>query len=90
MPTPESHRLPATLTLATATDALTAAFAALSRDVTEFDFSPVTELDSAAIAFILVCQREAARLGKSLQCSNVPENLKNLAALYGVDTFIPI
>ncbi|HET9114379.1 MAG TPA: STAS domain-containing protein [Burkholderiales bacterium] len=91
MPKSETtHRVAATLTLATATEALAAAFAALSQSVTIFDFFAVKELDSAALAYILVCQREAIRLGKSLQCTNVPENLKNLAALYGVATYIPI
>ena len=85
-----TYLVAATLTLTTATEALAAGFAALSKNVTTFDFSSVKELDSAALAYILACQREAKRLGKSLHCSNVPENLKNLAALYGVDTFIPI
>ena len=85
-----THLLAATLTLATATEALATGFVALSQNKTVFDFSSVKELDSAALAFILACQREATRRGKSLQCTNVPENLKNLAALYGVDTYLPI
>ncbi len=85
-----TYLVAASLTLATATQALANGFVALSQSKTIFDFSSVKELDSAALAYILACQREAQRLGKSLHCSNVPENLKNLAALYGVDTFIPI
>lgn len=85
-----THLLAATLTLATATEALATGFVALSQSKTVFDFSSVKELDSAALAFILACQRQAARLGKTLHCTNVPANLKNLAALYGVDTYIPI
>ena len=85
-----SHAVAAVLTLATATELLALGFAALAKGVSVFDFSAVKELDSAALAFILACRREAGRLGIQLQCLNLPENLKNLAALYGVENYLSI
>ncbi|MHB1676676.1 MAG: STAS domain-containing protein [Sulfuriferula sp.] len=84
------HAVAAVLTLETATELLSAGFSALAQGITIFDFSAVNELDSAAIAFILACRREATRLGVSFKCLNLPENLKNLATLYGVENYLPI
>ena len=84
-----TYRVGTALTLNTVTAAAAEAVAALSGSMTIFDFAGVREVDSSALAFILVCQREALRLNKTLQCMNVPDNLKNLAALYGVDAYLP-
>lgn len=48
------------------------------------DFSGVTELDSSAVSVLMQWQREAHKQGSRLGCRNIPDNLKNLAALYGV------
>lgn len=88
--TDKTHCIAAQLTLETATALLAAAFAALRQGVSDFDFSAVEELDSAALAFILACRREAMRLDIPLHCLNLPANLKNLAALYGVENYLPL
>lgn len=77
------------LTISTATQQLADCFTALNEGLDVFDFSELHDLDSTALALIMICQREAGRLGKALRCINLPENLKNLAALYGVENYIP-
>ena len=88
--TKDIHVVTAVLTLQSVTELLRLSFDSLANGVTVFDFSAVRELDSAALAFILASRREAERLGIQLQCLNLPDNLKNLAALYGVDNYLPI
>ncbi|MEQ1668532.1 MAG: STAS domain-containing protein, partial [Sulfuriferula sp.] len=63
---------------------------AINQGCVEFDLSNVTKLDSTALAFILVCQRTAASLNRQLHCTHLPENLKNLATLYGVAPYIAV
>lgn len=82
------YPVPGEVTIATATAQLAAAVAALEKGNDIFDFSALRELDSTALALILACRREAERMGKQLHCINLPENLKNLAALYGVENYI--
>lgn len=48
------------------------------------DFARVTEVDSAAIALALECQRNATARGGSVSILNLPESLRNLGNLYGV------
>ena len=76
------------LTIPTATAQLAEGIVALNKGTSEFDFSALREMDSTALALILAWRREAERLGKRLHCINLPENLKNLAALYGVENYI--
>ena len=76
------------LVIASATAQLAEAVAALAHGMAVFDFSAVGEMDSTALAFILSCRREAEHLDKQLRCINLPDNLKNLAALYGVENYI--
>ncbi len=83
------HTIQGELTIYTATVQLEECFSALTNGINILDFSGVHDLDSAALALILVCRREAERLQKPLQCINLPENLKNLATLYGVENYIP-
>ena len=48
------------------------------------DLAGVTEVDSSAVSLLLEWRREAARAHRQIELSNLPENLKTLAALYGV------
>jgi phospholipid transport system transporter-binding protein len=48
------------------------------------DLAEVTEVDSSAVSLLLEWRRAAARGGRSIEFANLPENLKSLAALYGV------
>jgi phospholipid transport system transporter-binding protein len=54
-----------------------------------FDFGQVEEVDSAAVSLMLAWLREAARQQRQLRFARLPENLKTLAALYGVLDLIP-
>ena len=48
------------------------------------DASALRELDSAAVALLLSCQREALARGKRLRINGAPARLGQLAQLYGV------
>ena len=52
------------------------------------DFSNVSDVDSAAVALALEWLRQSESLGNSLKFINLPDAMKNLAALYGVAAFI--
>lgn len=52
------------------------------------DFANVSEVDSAAVALALEWLRQSESLGNSLRFANLPDAMKNLAALYGVAEFI--
>lgn len=53
------------------------------------DFSTVTEADSAAVALIFDWLRAAAVAGHSLSVRGLPDGLRSLASLYGVDELLP-
>jgi len=48
------------------------------------DLSAVTEVDSSALSLLLEWRREAARNGRDIRYSNLPDNLRSLAKLYGI------
>lgn len=62
---------------------------AAARDAV-FDLSGVTEADSSGVAVLLGWQRAARAGGRSLRVVNAPASLRSLAALYGVDAFLPL
>lgn len=49
------------------------------------DASALHELDTAAVALLLDCQRQAQARGLRLQVVGAPPKLAQLARLYGVD-----
>lgn len=53
------------------------------------DLSGVTEVDSSSISMLLQWLREAATRGHTLRVTGVPENMRSLATLYGVDELLP-
>lgn len=55
----------------------------------DLDLTPLVEFDSSALAALLALFRDAGRRGVLLRCVNTPPNLRKLAALYGVDGFLP-
>lgn len=59
-------------------------------DEVEIDFADVTNVDTAAISLILEWQRRATASDCKLKFTNLPVNLTSLAALYGVEAFIPL
>lgn len=84
------HTVSGDLTLDTVSMQLADGIEAINQGCVEFDLSRVVKLDSAALAFILVCQRMAISLNRQLRCTHLPENLKNLATLYGVAPYIVV
>ncbi len=55
----------------------------------DLDLTPLVDFDSSALAALLALFRDASGRGVLLRCVNTPANLRKLAALYGVDGFLP-
>lgn len=81
--------LESVVTSTTASAVLKQCLDAIRQGTRVLDFHRVEEMDSAAIALIIECRREADRTGVALRCVNLPDNLKSLASLYGVLDLIP-
>jgi phospholipid transport system transporter-binding protein len=59
-------------------------------DKLTIDFSGISHVDSSAVALLLEWRRQALKRGKNLQFVNLPDNLMELAELYGVaDLILP-
>jgi phospholipid transport system transporter-binding protein len=56
----------------------------LAADAPVIDASALADLDTAAIAVLLDCRRQAQAAGKTLQVVGAPAKLAQLATLYGV------
>lgn len=54
-----------------------------------FDLTAVTEMDSSALAVIFGWMRAAQASAKSVRLVNPPQNLLNLAEVYGVADLLP-
>ena len=52
------------------------------------DASALLELDTAAVAVLLACQRQAQTRGKQLRVTGAPDKLSQLAQLYGVSALL--
>ena len=52
------------------------------------DFRGLLQADSAALAVMIVLKRRALSEGRTLDLASVPESLKSLAIVYGVDKLI--
>ncbi len=52
------------------------------------DASALRDLDTAAVALLLDCQRQAHARGLTLQVVGAPPKLAQLARLYGVDALL--
>ncbi len=80
---PEGH-----LTLTEATAQLQSGVDALAEGVTEFDLAGVDQVDSASLSLLLAWRRQAQAAGRELCFRNLPESLRSLADLYGVDDLV--
>jgi ABC-type transporter Mla MlaB component len=81
-----SFRLPEKVTMADAPRLIEAGVSALRNGEREFDLAAVTECDSSVLACINEWRRHAGGLGAGkLQVTNVPESIRRIARLYGVD-----
>jgi phospholipid transport system transporter-binding protein len=86
-PTPIS--LPARVTMAEARATLARLQPLLdAADEPVLDASALQELDSAAVAVLLDCQRQAQARGKTLRVTGAPAKLGQLARLYGVEALL--
>ena len=77
------------VTLANVAQVLEEGTAAIRAGAGAVDLAGVTELDSSLLALLLAWLREALRLGRRLDFSNLPEGLTTIARLYGVVEFLP-
>ncbi|HEX4927150.1 MAG TPA: STAS domain-containing protein [Burkholderiales bacterium] len=62
----------------------------IDEGVRTVDLGEVNEMDSAALALLLAWLREAKARGHELEFARLPESLRTIARLYGVDELIPI
>jgi len=54
----------------------------------EIQAGQLTDFDSAALAVLLACRREAESLSKTLKFKQFPAKLRELAQLYGVSELL--
>ena len=53
------------------------------------DASALREFDSSALAVLLACRRLVLAAGKTFAVRSLPERLRHLAGLYGVEALLP-
>ena len=53
------------------------------------DASALQRFDSSALAVLLQCRREGMSQGRGFTVRALPERLRSLAKLYGVDLLLP-
>ena len=62
----------------------------LDEGVRTVDLAEVTDMDSSLLAAMLAWLREARRRDRELVFANLPEALRTIARLYGVDGLLPV
>ena len=62
----------------------------LAEGVQTVDLGEVSEMDSALLALLLAWLREARLHDRALVFTNLPESLRTIARLYGVDRLLPV
>ena len=62
----------------------------LADGVRTVDLAKVTEMDSALLALLLVWLRDASARGQGLAFAGLPQSLRTLSRLYGVDGLLPL
>lgn len=58
-------------------------------EVVVADASALQEFDSSALAVLLACRRQVLTAGKVFSVRGLPERLRQLAGLYGVQDLLP-
>ena len=84
-------QLPLELTHARARDWLKSLIIALrqeSKGQITVDASRLTRFDSSALAVLLACRREALSKNKTFVVSHMPDQLRQLARVYGVSDLL--
>ena len=83
--------LPSRLTMTEASATLVRLTALLQvADEPVVDASALRELDTAALAVLLACARQAGAAGRRLRVLGAPSKLGELARLYGVDALLDL
>jgi phospholipid transport system transporter-binding protein len=80
--------LPAILTQLQASDCLEKLTQEVQREADKqvvVDAAPLNNFDSSALAVLLAVRRECARAGKLFTVKGLPDRLRDLAALYGIE-----
>ena len=80
--------LPAILTQTQASDCLEKLTQDVQREAEKqvvVDAAPLNNFDSSALAVLLAVRRECARAGKLFAVQGLPDRLRDLAALYGIE-----
>jgi phospholipid transport system transporter-binding protein len=72
-----------------AAQALKAALAAQTGAAVVADAGALEEFDSSALAVLLACRRDVLAAGKTFSVQSLPERLRRLAGLYGVEVLLP-
>ena len=81
--------LPARLTLAEVSAELARLLPLLqAADEPVLDASALQDLDTATLALLLACQRQAQAAGRALRVTGAPAKLGQLARLYQVETLL--
>jgi phospholipid transport system transporter-binding protein len=78
------------VTLATAARLLDEGRQHLAEGARTVDLAEVTELDSALLAVALAWLRDARAAKHELAFANLPEALRTLSRLYGVEDLLPV
>jgi phospholipid transport system transporter-binding protein len=85
-------KLPDTLTQNQATDCLAELTQGVQREADSqviVDAGLLRNFDSSALAVLLAVRRECARAGKHFTVQGLPQRLRDLAALYGIERLLP-
>ena len=77
------------VTLANAASLLDEGRRHLADGVQTVDLGEVSDMDSALLALLLAWVREARVHERSVHFTNLPESLRTIARLYGVDRLLP-
>jgi phospholipid transport system transporter-binding protein len=62
----------------------------LDEGVRAVDLGEINEMDSSLLALMLAWMRDARARGGELVFVNLPESLKTIARLYGVESLLPV
>lgn len=84
-------RLPRVITHNEAVDCaamLSAGVQSTQGSIVLVDAAALEKFDSSALAVLLQCKREANRAGKIFTISSIPQRLRDLASLYGIQAVL--
>ncbi len=79
---------PTSITMADAGQALRDGLAAIAQGDRMIDLSRLSRFDSSAVSAVLAWRRAATARGAQLPIAGVPDGLRSLAQLYGLQDFI--